>query len=234
MRIGATSDLHGVLPAVEECDIFLICGDIMPLNIQLNMPKSRLWLQNTFIPRANGLPCKHVVFIAGNHDFWFERNGGLEPDMYNMFHKPTDGKLVYLHNKSWEYEHEIEPGVFKKFKIFGTPYCKQFGNWAFMREPERLEAKYTHMPSDCDILISHDAPRLLGLGEIHEGAWAGKDAGNTWLADEIMRKQPKHCFCGHIHSGCHGIQEFNGMKFSNVSLVNEDYVVSYKPLYLNV
>lgn len=31
-----------------------------------------------------------------------------------------------------------------------------------------------------------------------------------------------------------GIQEFNGMKFSNVSLVNEDYVVSYKPLYLNV
>lgn len=154
--------------------------------------------------------------------------------MYNMFHKPTDGKLVYLHNKSWEYEHEIEPGVFKKFKIFGTPYCKQFGNWAFMREPERLEAKYAHMPSDCDILISHDAPRLLGLGEIHEGAWAGKDAGNTWLADEIMRKQPKHCFCGHIHSGCHGIQEFNGMKFSNVSLVNEDYVVSYKPLYLNV
>lgn len=80
MRIGVTSDLHGVLPAVEECDIFLICGDIMPLNIQLNMPKSRLWLQNTFIPWANGLPCKHVVFIAGNHDFWFERNGGLEPD----------------------------------------------------------------------------------------------------------------------------------------------------------
>lgn len=84
------------------------------------------------------------------------------------------------------------------------------------------------------IVISHDAPRLLGLGEIHEGAWAGEDAGNTWLADEIMRKQPKYCFCGHIHSGCHGIQEFNGMKFSNVSLVNEDYVVSYKPLYLNV
>ena len=76
MRIGVTSDLHGVLPAVEECDIFLICGDIMPLNIQLNMPKSRLWLQNTFIPWANGLPCKHVVFIAGNHDFWFERRFG--------------------------------------------------------------------------------------------------------------------------------------------------------------
>lgn len=65
-------------------------------------------------------------------------------------------------------------------------------------------------------------------------AWKYWHPNAQWLADEIMRKQPKHCFCGHIHSGCHGIQEFNGMKFSNVSLVNEDYVVSYKPLYLNV
>ena len=77
------------------------------------MPKSReLWLQRCI--SLTGLwncHAKHVVFIAGNHDFWFERNGSLEPDMYNMFHKPTDGKLVYLHNKSWEYEHEIESGV---------------------------------------------------------------------------------------------------------------------------
>lgn len=49
---------------------------------------------------------------------------------------------------------------------------------------------------------------MLGLGEIHTGAWAGKDAGNPWLADEIMRKQPDYCFCGHIHSGNHELQVF--------------------------
>lgn len=49
---------------------------------------------------------------------------------------------------------------------------------------------------------------MLGLGEIHTGAWAGKDAGNPWLADEIMRKQPDYCFCGHIYSGNHELQVF--------------------------
>ena len=34
MRIGVTSDLHGILPEVEPVDLLLICGDIMPLNIQ--------------------------------------------------------------------------------------------------------------------------------------------------------------------------------------------------------
>lgn len=234
MRIGVTSDLHGILPEVEPCDVFLICGDILPLNVQTNSKKSYKWLVNTFVPWAIKQPCKHIVFIAGNHDFWFENHGAEEPDMYNMFHKPTDGKLIYLHNKAWEYEHEVEPWVYKKYKIFGTPYCKMFGNWAFMREPETLERLYERIPSDCDILISHDAPKMLGLGEIHDGAWAGENAGNPQLADEIMRKQPKYNFCGHIHSGVHELQDFNGMKFANVSLVGEDYEVHHKPLYLNV
>ena len=234
MRIGVTSDLHGILPKVEPCDLFLICGDIVPLKVQADSRKSQRWLVNDFVPWASSLPCKHVVFIAGNHDFWFERNGGLEPDMYNMFHKPTDGKLIYLHNKAWEYEHEVEPGIYKKYKIFGTPYCKVFGMWAFMLSPEKLQEKFSAIPFDCDILLSHDAPKMLGLGEIHNGAWAGENAGNPWLADEIMRKQPKYCFCGHIHSGEHEVQDFNNSKFANVALVNEDYTVHYKPLYLDI
>lgn len=234
MRIGVTSDLHGILPEVEPVDLLLICGDIMPLNIQCNMPKSEKWLKNTFFDWTMGIPAKHVVFIAGNHDFWFERKGGKEPEMYNMFHKPSDGKIVYLHNKAWEYDHETVEGAFVKYKVFGTPYCKQFGNWAFMREPETLQAKYEAIPIDCDILLSHDAPKLLELGMIHDGAWAGENAGNPWLADEILRKQPKYNFCGHIHSGKHELQEFNNMKFANVSLVGEDYKVHHTPLYLDI
>ena len=64
--------------------------------------------------------------------------------------------------------------------------------------------------------------------------WAGKDAGNPWLADEIMRKQPDYCFCGHIHSGNHELQEITGIHLANVSLVGEDYNIHYEPLYLNI
>lgn len=122
MRIGATSDLHGILPEIEPCELFFICGDIMPLSVQLNMPASLEWLKTEFIPWANNLPCKHVIFIAGNH----------------------------------------------------------------------------------------------------------------WLADEIMRKQPDYCFCGHIHSGNHELQEITGIHLANVSLVGEDYNIHYEPLYLNI
>lgn len=62
----------------------------------------------------------------------------------------------------------------------------------------------------------------------------GKDAGNSWLADEIMRKQPDYCFCGHIHSGNHELQEITGIHLANVSLVGEDYNIHYEPLYLNI
>lgn len=234
MRIGATSDLHGILPEIEPCELFFICGDIMPLSVQLNMPASLEWLKTEFIPWANNLPCKHVIFIAGNHDFWFERNGGMEPEIYETFNKPTDGKLVYLHHKMWDYDYKVKPGVFVKLRIFGTPYCKIFGNWAFMRESETLQDRYSDIPIDCNILLSHDAPKMLGLGEIHTGAWAGKDAGNPWLADEIMRKQPDYCFCGHIHSGNHELQEITGIHLANVSLVGEDYNIHYEPLYLNI
>ena len=234
MLIGATSDLHGFLPSVEPCELFFICGDIVPLSVQTNMKATETWLKDEFIPWASSLPCKHVVFIAGNHDFWFERNGGKEPDMYNMFNKPTDGKLVYLHNRVWDFDYEVTEGVFTRFRVFGTPYCKLFGNWAFMREPEKLQELYSAMPIDCDVLISHDAPKMLGLGEIRSGAWAGEDVGNPWLADEILRKQPSYCFCGHIHSGEHTLQDFNNMKFANVSLVGEDYKIHNQPLYIEV
>jgi hypothetical protein len=49
-----------------------------------------------------------------------------------------------------------------------------------------------------------------------------------------MRKQPDYCFCGHIHSGNHELQEITGIHLANVSLVGEDYNIHYEPLYLNI
>lgn len=60
----------------------------------------------------------------------------------------------------------------------------------------------------------------------------------TWIGEFDLRATYGVGFVESLPDIANGemieIQEFNGMKFSNVSLVNEDYVVSYKPLYLNV
>lgn len=231
MLIGALSDLHGYLPeAVEPCELLLICGDVIPLRIQRNIPQSEKWLSTTFAQWVNDLPCKIVIMVGGNHDFALANMYRDRFRYASILGKPTSSKVVMLDNEC--YEHYDDNG--ELYVIWGTPYCKQFGNWAYMYEPETLKEAYATMPENCDIVLTHDAPKMLGLGEIHSGAWAGTDAGNPWLADEILRKHPKYVFCGHIHSGEHNLQTIDDIKLANVSLMDESYTPTYKPLYINV
>lgn len=75
MTISCISDLHGYLPiypspyweGIEECELLLICGDILPLHCQSKAIESRLWLIDEFKPWAASLPVEQVFFIAGNH-----------------------------------------------------------------------------------------------------------------------------------------------------------------------
>ena len=224
MKACAISDLHGFLPSVKPCDLLLICGDIMPLDIQTNMPLSLNWLATVFKDWMESLPVDHVVMIAGNHDFVFERSEGWAKIALNC------GKITYLKNESFTYTSNDG----EQITIFGTPYCKIFGNWAFMREPEYLIEKYSEIPERVDILISHDAPKIGGVGKINEGRWYGEDAGNPYLAEAIRLKKPKYVFCGHIHSGEHGLTELDDTKLHNVSIMNEHYAPLNAPLDVDI
>lgn len=233
MKIAVISDLHGYLPiypskywdGIEECEILLICGDILPLNIQTNMPKSKDWLIVDFKLWASDLPVEKVYIIAGNHDFWFERNSLEAHSIFSKYDKVT-----YLCNEFADY---ISIQDSKVYRIFGTPYCKIFGYWAFMRGNEFLAQKYNEIPENVDIFISHDAPKVSDVGMIKEG-WSGTDAGNPVLAKYILEKKPRYAFCGHIHSGNHELQEVEGIKFANTSVVNEHYDLFYKPLIIRI
>lgn len=224
MRVCAISDLHGFLPEIEPCDLLLICGDIMPLSIQTNMPASEKWLDEVFIPWIDNQPIDQAILIAGNHDHYMERCDKKASLMLNT------KKLTYLRNESTTYVSNYGESI----TIFGTPYCKIFGNWAFMRDPDTLKEKYSAIPEKVDILMSHDAPRIGEVGMIKEGRWAGTEAGNVQLAEEIILKKPKWCFCGHIHSGEHNITEYEGTKLANVSLVDETYEPTNNLLYVEL
>ena len=234
MKIAVISDLHGYLPiypgkywdGIEECEMLLICGDILPLNIQTNMPKSKDWLIVDFKLWASDLPVEKVYIVAGNHDFWFERNSLEAHSIFSKYDKVT-----YLCNEFADY---ISIQDSKVYRIFGTPYCKIFGNWAFMRSNEFLAQKYNEIPENVDIFISHDAPKVSDVGMIKEGNWSGTDAGNPVLAKYVLEKKPKYVFCGHIHSGNHELQEVEGIKFANTSIVNEKCDLFYKPLIIRI
>ena len=226
MKICSFSDMHGQLDfTIEPCDIVLICGDIVPLNVQSSMINSEIWLKDVFIPWCNNLPCEKVLFIAGNHDHLFERH----PDRVRLSLQGQD-KITYLDCEIFEYEGKI---------IYGTPLCKPFGRWAFMpsyEEQDERYARHLNIIGNIDIIMSHDAP--YGVSDVllqKDCFWAdGTHIGNKSLFKFIEAAQPSYCFHGHLHSTNHEEELLNKTKVYNVSLLDENYEMVYEPQYFEI
>lgn len=234
IKTFVTSDLHGNLPFItEEFDLLLICGDIVPAHDHYYAFQKE-WVENEFVEWVNNLPFKNagskVVMTPGNHDLIFERWGDKD---YQHLNTLTNGRLIVLRNKEYVFEYmtfddlgtdtHLFP-VNKEIRIFGTPYCQIFGNWAFMRNKQILEKKFSEIPENIDILISHSAPEIEGYGCVYWGTPVKRDAGCPILAKAIKEKKPKYAFCGHIHSGNHELQTIDGTSLANVSYVDERYI----------
>ena len=229
MKIIAISDIHGYLPEIKEAfDLLLIAGDICPVYCHSTAFQAD-WLLSDFLAWVAQLPFKDehskVVVIAGNHDFvlsrdWFNTDSWCEK---------SNGRLVYLCNEEYTFKCEG-----KDYRIYGTPYCKQFGSWAFMVPLNEIGNYYKDIPGGIDILISHDAPGFGGFGFIREGDYTGVDASNPVLAKHILRAKPKYAFHGHIHSSSHDLKEVEGIKACCVSIMNEAYEPKYEPLMLDI
>lgn len=234
MKIQAISDLHGHLPELTKCDLLLIAGDICPTDDH-SVSNQEKWIKSEFIPWLNELQCGKVIFIAGNHDFWFERKD--KEEIRSIFSELTNEKAIYIEDESIYYGYldsikyeDNEVPRFQTIKIHGTPRCKQFGNWAFMHDSHILSNYYDKIPLDCDILLCHDAPDLNDQGVIKEGRYKGTNAGNHVLAAYIVDREPKYVIHGHIHSANHDFNEFNKTKMVCVSIKDEKYQPVYEPL----
>ena len=141
MKVVAFSDPHGYLPKVKdfpECDVVCIAGDICPLDVQRDLVESVSWFLLTFKPWAESLPCKKVIFIGGNHDFFLWNIGLIANNTGSSVIKKLLGqyksssKLIYLQDSSYEFEGK---------RFYGTPWIAQLVNWAFYLPPENLEEK---------------------------------------------------------------------------------------------
>lgn len=224
MECIAISDQHGYLPELDSTDLVLIAGDVVPLLYQANKEYTYTWYKEKFIPWINDLKCDKVIFIAGNHDLALERSPAYE--IADFFSENTNGKAVYLCNNSVEYKDKI---------IFGTPCCSIFGNWAFMYENDILKQKFSRMPENCDIVISHNPPygacdRLLQTPYLASKG----NLGSHVLMEVVLEKKPKKLICGHLHSGSHCWEQLGDTMVCNVSLIDEDYQPDYEPLKFSI
>lgn len=226
MKVIGISDIHGYLPELPSCDVVCIAGDILPLEIQRNFAMSWVWLLEDFTNWANALDCKHVVFIAGNHDFVFSECGKLGMDMRNLW--KDSNKIHYLQDSFIEIDGKM---------FYGTPWIPDLVGWAFYLDSNRLTDKFNMIPN-CDVLLTHCPPRLNNAGKVlQEGYNYGRDFGCEELRIVLRDRDVKWALSGHVHSGEHDVTYYDHAVFGepyttnivNVSIKDEDYKVTYKP-----
>ena len=220
------SDLHGYLPEIDKCDLVLICGDIVSLRSQRYPKSCKKWYTGVFQPWIDSLPCDKVLFIPGNHEVGVEGHD----DEYKKLFGPYKKATILIHEP---YEYLSDDGTF--YKIFGTPYCKVFGTWAYMRPNSDLKEKFSEIPEGLDILLTHDVAYGYADQSLQDiGYGTEEHFGTVELRDAILKKKPKYHFSGHIHTADHNLIMIGDTKHYNVSYIDEKYNPAFKPLYLDI
>ena len=165
---------------------------------------------------------KGHVFIAGNHDRYFENKPNETKNILREY-----PYLTYLQDNSLLYVNEDTNDA---CSIYGSPHQPEFHKWAFNlpRNGEELQNKWNNIPKDIDILITHGP------------AWGHLDIvpyGYLSVGCELLREcvdviKPKIHVFGHVHSG-YGYKFHNGTHFFNASVLDERYSYSNKPITID-
>ena len=211
MKLCIISDTHTKHNYISiekyEADVLIHCGDISS--------NGGIQAIENFLEWFGSLEqFKHKIFIAGNHDWLFERANLRAREV-------VPNNIIYL---------EDEGVVIDGVKFYGTPVQKHFCNWAFNRDESKMAQHWIAIPDDTDVLITHSPPySILDLvprvGECH---------GSPSLYKEIVERiRPKvHCF-GHIHEG-YGIKIIDGIKFINASCLDGNYYAVNDPVIVEI
>lgn len=225
IKVCAISDMHGQYGFdIEPCDILCICGDIVPLKVQTFHNGTKKFIRKVFIPWCDKQPCEKVYLIAGNHDWVFQTH---EADMRSVL---EGTKITYLKDELAVYSKDEQA-----IRIYGTPWCHRFYDWAFMDDDEELKVKYDNIPENVDILMTHDCSYGACDALLQPMPWNNLDhIGCRPLAEAVIEKRPRFQLSGHLHTGSHEFEQLGETMCRNVSMLDEEYNMSFKPTYFEI
>jgi predicted phosphohydrolase len=170
-----------------------------------------------FLEWFSKLPYTYKIFIAGNHDFAFERYLDV---MTNLLQEFPD--VIYLQDSDVTVD-----GI----KFYGSPWQPEFYNWAFnLPRGKRLAEKWAMIPDDTDVLITHGPPMTDSFLDFT--AFDKINVGCEELMKRVKEVKPKiHAF-GHIHEG-YGYKELDGTTFINASTCTLNYQPTNAPVVVD-
>lgn len=231
MKLLAISDMHGNLDGISlnGIDVVFFAGDIAPLkgHCAWHIRDQMKWMNTTFKTWCEQWPSAEIVFIPGNHDFF---------PIANDMHKQTFAEHTIALSIASNAHMLIDNGIeVKGLKVYGTPWVPIISHsWAFEAANDFLKDKFNLIPDGLDVLLTHTPPRFNFLDVSLDYGADSEKFGSAALVETMLSKQPKMCFCGHIHSGSHEMSKIGTNQVWNVSRVNESYDIAYEPLVLDI
>ena len=219
MIITLTGCLHGHYPKLEGGDLLIVTGDLTARDTSVEYSECLTWLMNQ--------PYSKKIFIGGNHDNLLV--GSIPKKHFNC-------------NENECFEYLCDSGTeFEGLRIWGSPWTKTFPGMnqkckAFTFDTEEdLFERFSLIPDDIDILITHSPPNgILDGIPMEDGSLfhVGSKALYNWLK---YAGRPKLHVFSHIHEAYGKAEVFptydNKMMVSvNCSHVNERYQPVNKPI----
>lgn len=213
LRLVCISDTHNRNVVLPDGDVLIHGGDLTSRGWAEECARALAWLGQL---RQNG-KFKHVVFIAGNHDFYAEK----DPETFAALAKAAG--LIYLRDSVVEID-----GI----NFWGAPWQPWFYDWAFNLErgPE-LQEKWDLIPSNTHVLITHGPP--YGYGDTvmrPPGDKVGCENLKSTIQDRV--KPLVHIF-GHIHEG-YGVYTDGVTQYINASTCTLRYKPTNAPIIVDL
>jgi Icc-related predicted phosphoesterase len=202
---------------LPKADVLIHAGDCTNIGLERDLRGFIYWFQN-----LKGFDAK--IFIAGNHDWCFERK---EPWLYQLINDEnlSQSDCYYLEDNFMTIE---DPKFSRPIKIYGTPWQPDFCNWAFNVPRDQLYKHWEKIPLDTDILISHGPPQEIGDMNLK-----GESCGCSSLRLYVEKIKPVLCISGHIHEG-YSTNIIGDTTFINASTCTRSYIPSNKPIVVDL
>jgi predicted phosphohydrolase len=189
VRIVAVADTH-LFQAdldVPDGDVFVHVGDMCRGGDLDELREAAAWIR--------GLPHRHKVIVAGNHDWAFIREPAAARDAF--------AGMIYL---------EDAEATIDGLRFYGSPWQPAFHDWAFnLPRGVELAAVWAKIPHRIDVLLTHSPPEGIG-----DRSPVGGRAGCADLRARLAEVRPRLHLFGHIHQDG-GLWEHDGTVLANVT-----------------
>jgi Icc-related predicted phosphoesterase len=204
LKFVAISDTHcrHYNLKLPKGDVLIHAGDVTYRGRQDEVEDFLKWFREQ--------PFRYKVFIAGNHDFFFQKT------KKETLEKMIPREVIYLNDSGVELE-----GI----KLWGSPITPFFFDWAFNRlRGATINKHWKLIPPDTDILITHGP--VFG---ILDTVMNDRHVGCKDLLIKVKEIKPKVHVCGHIHES-YGKAKKGDTLFINACVLNESYEFTNPPV----